>query len=144
MSINKFTSGFAGLALAGAGLLIASGPALAMDHPAKAGLHERVKVTAPYTVHERVASRWLSDDMLPLTVISVSRPVSYADLDLARTADAMRLRHRVRVAAKQVCAELTRRFPPEAFMPTPNAQNCVGTTTRRALLAANRAITAAL
>ena len=143
MFSKRFTAGFAGLALAGAGLLIAGGPALAMDHPAKTGPHEKVRVTAPYTVHERVASRWLSDDMLPLTVISVSRPVSYADLDLARTADAMRLRHRVRVAAKQACAELTRRFPPDAFMPTPKAQHCVGTTTRRGLLAANRVIAAA-
>jgi UrcA family protein len=143
MSRNFFTAGLACLVLAGAGFLSASGPALAKDASANSSAHEAVTVMAPYTLRETVATPRLTDDGLPVEVISVSRPVSYADLDLARTADAIRFRHRVRMAAKDVCAELNRRFPPQAFMPTPNSQNCVGVTTRRALLAANRAIDAA-
>lgn len=143
MSRNILTAGIACLSLAGAAVLSANGPALAKAVSSKSGAHEVVTVTGPYTVSEKVGSPWLTDDGLPTEVISVSRPVSYADLDLSRTADVMRFRHRIRVAAKDVCAELDRRFPPEAFMPTPNNHDCVGVTTRRALLAANRAIDAA-
>jgi UrcA family protein len=45
------------------------------------------------------------------TEFSISRPVSFSDLDLSRDADYMELRDRVRETARDLCAELDARVP---------------------------------
>jgi UrcA family protein len=47
-----------------------------------------------------------SDDGLPVERYQAERAVSYANLDLSKTADAAKLKERVKAAAKDVCKEL--------------------------------------
>jgi UrcA family protein len=48
-------------------------------------------------------------------VVSASIPVPYSDLDLAQEPGATELGRRIQVAARLVCQELDRKYPPTQF-----------------------------
>ena len=48
-------------------------------------------------------------------MVSASIPVPYSDLDLGRQPDADELGRRIQVAARLVCQELDRKYPPTQF-----------------------------
>ncbi|MGZ5926307.1 MAG: UrcA family protein [Rhizomicrobium sp.] len=135
-----FLAGVNCLLLAGAAISIAATPVAAQAETQAAS--EQVTVTAPYIIRRKVVTPPLSQNRLPVEVVSVDYPVSYADLDLSRTADAATFEKRIGDAAKEACAQLTKKYPPEAFMPTPGNQDCVGTATRQAMNVAKQVIAA--
>ena len=121
MSRKLFFASVNCLLLAGAAIVPA--PAVAQPNTETSATHEQAR--------------------LPIEVVSVDYPVSYADLDLSRTADAATFEKRINDAAKEACSQLTKKYPPEAFMPTPTNQDCVGTATRQAMVVAKQVIAAA-
>jgi UrcA family protein len=127
------------LLLAGAGLFLALTPVRADEDTTSQS--ESVTVTAPYIVQKTEVQKPMGKRPA-LTVVSISRPVSYVDLDLSKAADAQKLRDRVKTAAADVCTELDKRFPKSQYMPEPASQDCVGAATSESLLVVNRLIAA--
>jgi UrcA family protein len=58
-------------------------------------------------------------------IISLTRAVSYADLDLGRPADVQELQRRIGTTARDICAELQRRFPRQNPEFVYSATDCV-------------------
>lgn len=137
-----FLAGVNCLLLAGATVSIAATPVAAQANAETQAASEQVTVTAPYIFRRKVVTPPLSQNRFPVEVVSVDYPVSYADLDLSRTADAATFEKRIGDAAKEACTQLTKKYPPEAFMPTPGNQDCVGTATRQAMSVAKQVIAA--
>jgi len=142
MSRALFRAGVNWLFLAGAAVSIAAAPVAARANAETPAASEQVTVTAPYIIRRKIVTPPVSQGRLPVEVVSVDYPVSYADLDLSRTADATTFQKRISHAAKQACAQLTRKYPPEFFMPAPANQDCVGTATHQAMSVALQVIAA--
>jgi UrcA family protein len=130
--------------LAIASLLAVGGPGAAQTPDEKAGAQESVTVYAPYVVRRAPLRTPRSVSRLPLSVVTVDRPVSFRDLDLKNPADQQTLETRVNQAAKDACAQLERRYPKNVYVPVPADQDCVknavdGTmvVVRELILAAN-------
>jgi UrcA family protein len=64
--------------------------------------------------------------------LSISRPVSFSDLDLSQEAGYMEFRARVHETARNLCAELDARFP-ELRGDRDADRECVRTATRNAI-----------
>ena len=76
-------------------------------------------------------------------IISLTRAVSYADLDLSKAADVSELEARVRNTARDVCLELARRYPRQGAQYTFADADCVKKATDDGMDTV-KAITAAL
>src|ERR1051326_5270178 len=63
--------------------------------------------------------------------ISISRSVSYADLDPSNPADVAELERRIKETAKDVCRRATRHYPPYYIHPK-DERKCVRTATEEA------------
>jgi len=118
--------------LAGAvGVIAAAAPAGAQDryHEVVTGPDgtETVIVEAPYDRIHHYADG----------TATLSRAVSYSDLDLTTRDGAHELRARVRETARDVCAELRDDSP---VAPVPEAQSCVEGAYKSAMLKADEAI----
>jgi UrcA family protein len=66
------------------------------------------------------------------TEYTLSRPVSFSDLDLTRDEDYLELKARVRITAENLCAELNDRVP-QLRGDTSADRECVRTATRNAM-----------
>lgn len=75
----------------------------------------------------------------PIEEVTLTRRVSYADLDLSKSAGAAELEKRVNQTARDACKELDARYP---FEPT-TADECMRSATRKAMDEAHVAIAAA-
>ncbi len=117
----------------------------AMGQPAaeKPGAHEMVEVFAPYVVRREPVRPRRGFNREHLEIISVSRAVSFADLDLAKAEDRTILDSRVKQAAIDACKELDRRYPKQAYVPVPIEQDCVKNATDEAMIQVNELIAAA-
>jgi UrcA family protein len=97
-----------------AGSLLAAGGAIAQQ---KGDTEEEVTVVAPRLVTRKTvrlpANAWIEE-------ISLSRRVSYADLDLTLHTDVMELEKRIDDTAKEACGQLAELFPGD-----PATQDCV-------------------
>jgi UrcA family protein len=71
---------------------------------------EEIAVVAPYQVQREVVQRGTST-RAPVELVSLTRHVSYADLDLALHADVMELEQRVHDMAETACKQLSDTFP---------------------------------
>jgi len=92
------------------GFVSASSPAVAQSPSSEAS--EEVIIRAPYVVRrEPVTRAGAPSGFSNPEVISLSRTVSYADLDLSKASGIAELEMRVRNTAKEVCQELSRRYP---------------------------------
>lgn len=111
---------------AGAGLMIATGPASAQPT-------EQVTVTGARMVKETIGRS--ASTGAPLEQVRLSRDVSYADLDLRKHEDVMMLHTRINQAAKDVCAELDGMFKLEQ-----KDRTCVGQAVSRAMKGADMAV----
>lgn len=140
MSRKLFLAGVNCLLLAG--IAFAPMPAAAQANTEMLATNEKVTVMAPYIVRRKTVVPPMAQNRLPVEVVSVDYPVSYSDLDLSRTKDAAIFEKRISDAAKEACGQLTKKYPPEAFMPTPAHQDCVGTATRQAMVVAKQIIAA--
>jgi UrcA family protein len=81
---------------------------------------EEITVYAPYLVHKVQSGSVRS----PALSVTLSKSVSYHDLDLATETDAKELKQRVHDAAASVCTELDRRYPKSVYAPISPTRNC--------------------
>ena len=108
--------------------LAGSVPALAQEPS------EAVTVFAPYVVKKVETQRGIGKRPT-ITTISVSRNVSYHDLDLTADAGETALAGRVRQAAQDVCRELARRFPATIYVPVAGEdKNCAKNVEAEAMM----------
>ena len=66
-------------------------------------------------------------------IISLTRAVSYADLDLARPADVQEMQRRIGNTARDICQELQRRYPRQNSEFVYSATDCVQKATNDGL-----------
>ena len=92
---------------------------------------EQVTVESPYTIRQQVVRPAMFGEMQE-TQVSVDQDVSYADLDLSKTADLDTMKSRIRQAAKDSCNELDRKFPRTIYIPA-FGRNCVKDAADQAL-----------
>jgi UrcA family protein len=92
---------------------------------------EEVTVDSPYTIRQQVLPRTSQREMAARQT-SISREISFADLDFSKQADVDIMRQRIRQAARETCDELDRRFPPTVYVPVQEARPCIATTTLHA------------
>jgi UrcA family protein len=71
--------------------------------------------------------------------ISVSRPVSLADLNPSSPADVAELERRITEAAKDVCRKATRHYPPYYIHPN-DERKCVRTAIEEGMMRARQSI----
>lgn len=75
-------------------------------------------------------------------VVTASMQVPYSDLNLVREADAAELGRRIHVAARLVCFELDRKYPPSLY-PILQGDDCVHAAAEDGMDRANQVIAAA-
>jgi UrcA family protein len=92
------------LALAATGLFIKTDPAIAQQ---TAEEMEEIVIEAPI-VHRQVGR---TSSGAKIEVIELKRRVSYADLDLSKSADVTELNTRIETTAKESCEKLDDMFP---------------------------------
>lgn len=97
---------------------------------------ETVTVTVPRMVREKVV--FPPTNSVPYERISMSREVSYADLDLKKETGAKELENRIKETAKAICSEIDLLFPG-----TQKDTSCVDVAVRRGMKQAHDAIMAA-
>ena len=115
--------------LACAGLALAGSPVLSQPM-------EEITVTAPRTIHEQVDRSSMTG--APIERITLTRQVSYADLDLSKTVDANMLKARIADKAIEACKQLDSLYPL-----LPKDSDCVTKATDGAMEQADAAIAAA-
>ena len=113
--ISNSSRGHLMFAAAGAllcGFVTTSSPAVAQAVSASSEANEEVTIRAPYVVRREPAPRvGAPSGFRNPELISLSRVVSYADLDLSRASGIAELQTRVRNTARDVCQELNTRYP---------------------------------
>ena len=129
--MNRTLSALRGIqvALVAAGVVVASGPALAQ---------ETAQVTIQAERTAKVVGR--SYTGVPIELVTLTRRVSYADLDLSTHTGATELEKRVSDTAKDACKQLDTLYPLTASAGGPS---CVKKATDDAMVQAHAAIAAA-
>ena len=114
-----------------AGLVLSSGAALAAP----------AANSSPPVVQEQDTGR-LSVIGAPIDVVTASKPVSYAGLNLANPADVHKLHQEIAATARRDCRDLRNQYPPD-FYPKVSGGSCVRGAERRADASVAPAIAAA-
>lgn len=126
-------------------LLTPAGSALAQPAsdtsgaPAMAGA---LTVTAPRVVRHEAAGGAGHFPGAPIEVLSVSRSVSFADLDLATRTGADEFRKRIMYGALAACDAIDAEYPSNIYVPV-SAKSCPDTTASAALVVGDEIIAAA-
>lgn len=108
--------------------------------PTANAAESEITVIAPYTVHRQPDGR--SSIGAPIETVSLSRTVSYADLDLSQPLAFKELESRIHRAARQTCDDLKRMFP-DGVISSPSAAPdaaCVTTAVKSGMDRANLAV----
>jgi UrcA family protein len=130
------------MALAWAGSSAAQ-PAKMQSQEFEEAPYETVTVYAPYVVKRQIVNSMMSKKSATgLEMVSVTRRVSFSDLDLADAGQAKQLESRVDIAAHDACREIEKKFPKSQYRPVPEDQNCAGNAKSAAMIAV-RALEAA-
>ncbi len=103
---------------------------------------QEIIVVAPEVVQRKTVGRATATGA-PIEVISISRRVSYADLNLSKHEDTDELKKRIAETAKAACKQLDTLYPEALYPPMPSEQNCVKTATDEAQAVAATIIAAA-
>ena len=142
MSSQFHTSALAGAALAG--LLFTGGAgAQTAPEPKQDTPHEVIFVYAPYVVTRQVINPMMSrKSSTGIELVSASRTVNFADLNLSEAPDVATLKMRVRLAAQDACSDIERHYPKTKYHPIPENQDCVGNAVEEAMVTV-RAVEAA-
>lgn len=125
------------LAASAAGALLAGSAALAQDTDNyneaaySADPTEQVIVVAPDIREDRSGAFGL------LNKVSMSRPVSYHDLDLTTRDGARELRDRVRDTARDICQQLAEEYP---YKQQPGSTKCYEGALKNGMVRADAAI----
>jgi UrcA family protein len=113
--------------LISAALLLAQG-GIAMAGDITITPNQKITMKGPYIITQQ-AGQAFGDSPL----VSVSRRVSYADIDLTTQSGYAVMKTRIAGAAKEVCRELDRRLPSDAS----DNRECVRTAAQNALRTVN-------
>jgi UrcA family protein len=121
------------------GALSASNAVLAQG---SGSANEQVTVTAPYITHDTQTvvgpnNRGVYDTN------TLTKEVSYSDLDLSKPSDADRFIQRINDTAKQSCAELKAKYPDPPHAPVGSDNDCVKTATDQTMIVATSLISRA-
>ena len=122
-------------------LMACAGPSLAQSSNPQSlefeqAQYETVTVYAPYVVRHHIVNPMMSKtSSTGLEMVSVTRTVSFADLDLSDPGQVKQLRSRVDIAAHDACAEIEKKFPRALYVPVPENQDCVGHARSAAMIA---------
>ena|SRR5258706_11220817 len=105
------------------------------DYDARPAPVTETVIVRPYYDYDRVEKRQLvgriNGEVNP-TEFSISRPVSFSDLDLSREADYIELHERIRDTARDLCFQLDARVPQLRGDPSADRE-CVRNATRNAM-----------
>jgi len=99
---------------------------------------EEVIIFAPHVVQKSVTGSIRA----PVMMVTISRNVSYHDLDLKTEADVTTLEGRVRQAAQDICHELDRQYPPTIYVPISKVKNCATDAANNGLMQVKAIVTA--
>ena len=140
MQAKSHSLGLFALALLSGAMVLAVAPSKAQpvqstpSAPTES-MHEEVTVYAPYVVRRKVINPMMSKtSSTGLELVSVSRSVSFRDLDLSKPSDVTTLENRVHRAAADACTEIDKRFPTTKYTPVPENQDCVGNAVSEAMI----------
>lgn len=117
------------------GGLVLANAALAQNFSTPANDGEQIIVTAPYITHEQQTI--VTGNKGVYDVNSLTKSVSYADLDLTRQADDDMLIQRIKDTAKQSCAELRSKNPDPPHAPVYSEDDCFKNASGQALMVAD-------
>jgi UrcA family protein len=122
--------------------LLSQQPALAQPVAAadQAAAIEEITVVAPELVRQE-AGRGRHGQRIE--VVSLTKKVSYADLDLTKPSDQTELRNRIRTTATAACKELDARTKPNLLYAPPGEHVCLSDATAESMKLANQVIAAA-
>ena len=103
---------------------------------------EQVTIVAPYITHETQKVMG-SGNKGVYDVNSLTKEVTYADLDLSKQSDDDRFIQRINDTAKETCAELKAKYPDPPHAPVTSDQECIKTATDQAMMIATSLISRA-
>ena len=134
----------AAVAIVGASSLICFSPCLAQSEAAPAAgqtaAADELTVVAPELVRESAGK---GSHGQPVHVVSLSRKVSYTDLDLTKAKDQAEFRTRVKTAATAACQDLDANTQSNFHRARPSEQVCLKDATSSGLQLAEQVIAAA-
>lgn len=121
------------VACAAAGVLV--GALAAWSQPVRVGdpIFE-LTVVAPRLVRQEVGREPATGS--PVELVSLTRRVSYSDLDLALHANVLELERRIEATAREACVQLARLFP----LSDPKTPDCVAEAVAGARAQAQQAV----
>lgn len=108
-------------------------PAFAQSQPS-----EKVTVFAPYVIKKVQTGRRRT----PVTTVSVTRSVTYQDIDLTTEMGKIMLAGRVRQAAQDVCNELGRRFRGSIYLSLAEDRDCAKDAENEAMVQVDAVVAA--
>lgn len=121
-----------------AALVTVSGATSARAQPARVGEPVfELTVVAPRLVRKQAAREGATG--APVELVSLTRRVAYADLDLTLHADVQELDRRIEAVAREACEQLARVFP----LSDPATPDCVAEALKGAKSQAAEAVRAA-
>ena len=95
----------------------------------------------PYTIHREVIEPSIGNmSKMTLRATSVSRGVTYSDLDLSRDSDVVILKSRAKKAAWDVCRQADHRAGSPLYRPVGVEPDCVANAKQQALADVNRLV----
>ncbi len=145
MKLDSLRFRFGLAALMGA-LLTQGAPAMAQPASDASGpptpTAESLTVVAPRVVRHEVTGGTARFSGSPIEVLSVTHPVSFADLDLTTQAGVDQFRQRIMYASLDACDRIDAEYPPNIYVPVSANQNCPDATARAALQVADQIIAA--
>lgn len=134
------TARVTGVCLAlGTGVLAGHAPGYAQDQPFGPMVMEEVVVIAPRVVRRERVDRTTGGGTVER--VTLTRRVSYADLDLRMNADVMELERRVAGMAVEACEQLAEAHP--MLDPEPSHEDCIEEATEGAMERVREAVAAA-
>jgi UrcA family protein len=98
-------------------------------------------VVAPRVLRGHAGPAWAQG--APIEVVSLSKTVNFADLDLTTSVGADEFKKRIMYAALDACDQLEAEYPSNRYVLVPATQNCPDTTATQALIVAKEIIAAA-
>lgn len=124
--------------IASAAILVisAASPVYAQSEPS-----ETVTVFAPFVV-KKVQGPPAIGKRPAVSTVSVSRNISYHDIDLTSDAGETTLTARVHQAAQDVCRELERRFPKTLYIPVSEDKDCAKNAEAAAMIEVHAVVAA--
>jgi UrcA family protein len=117
-----------------------SNQVLAQEGSMAPSVLQGISVVAPHVVRRKTHETGPASG--PIEVLSLSRTVSFADLDLRADTGVAAFEKRVHDTAQAACDKIEAQYPQDRYVPTP-AQDCVKTTIDGAMPQVRQVVAAA-